>query len=108
MIFDSCNMASIEVAYEFKAVVSVLVASQDLMYSSLTRVNGDPHAYRTSINYIDLLLKLTPNLNPITIGQNSVHGFIDIVSAKDAVYNRATLSALDLGHAGRFRAEDDR
>jgi hypothetical protein len=96
MIFDSCNMASIEVAYEFKGIVCVMVASQDLMYYSVTSLGDETYSYRPGIDYIDLILKLKPNLSPITIGKDVVHSFIDIVSKKDALFNRATLSALDL------------
>jgi hypothetical protein len=96
MIFDSCNMASVEVAYEFKGLVSVMVASQDLMYYSLTIRDGEIHSSRPGIDYVDLISKLTPNLNPITIGKNVVNSFIEMVSQKDALYNKATLSALDL------------
>ena len=68
MIFDSCNMASIEVAYEFKDLVSVMVASQDLMDYSFETVEGNTYSSRPGIDYIDLVLKLKPNSNPITIG----------------------------------------
>jgi hypothetical protein len=96
MIFDSCNMASIEVAYEFKDLVSVMVASQDLMYYSLETTEGNIHSSRPGIDYIDLILKLKPHSNSITIGKNVVSSFIDIVSKKDALYYKATISALDL------------
>jgi hypothetical protein len=96
MIFDSCNMASIEVAYEFKGLVSVLVASQDLMYYSMDALAENTYASRPGIDYIDLVLKLNPHSNPITIGKNVVTSFIEIVSKKDALYNKATISALDL------------
>ena len=49
MIFDSCNMASIEVAYEFKGLVPVLVASQDLMYYSLKTTAGNIYASRSAL-----------------------------------------------------------
>jgi hypothetical protein len=96
MIFDSCNMASVEVAYEFKDLVSVMVASQDLMYYSLETIEGNTYSSRPGIDYIDLVLKLKPHSNSITIGKNVVTGFIEIVSKKDALYNKATISALDL------------
>jgi hypothetical protein len=96
LIFDSCNMASVEVAYEFKGLVSVMVASQDLMYYSLEANQSNPHASRPGIDYIDLVLKLKPLSNPITIGKDVVADFIDIVSKQDALYNKATISALDL------------
>ncbi|MEJ2245252.1 MAG: clostripain-related cysteine peptidase [Acidobacteriota bacterium] len=96
MIFDSCNMASIEVAYEFKGLVSVMVASQDLMFYSLDASEEITYSSRPGIDYIDLILKLKPHSNPITIGKNVVASFIEIVSKKDALYNRATISALDL------------
>jgi hypothetical protein len=96
LIFDSCNMASIEVAYEFKDLVSVMVASQDLMYYSFETVDGNTYSSRPGIDYIDLVLKLKPHSNSITIGKNVVTGFIEIVSKKDALYNKATISALDL------------
>lgn len=96
MIFDSCNMASVEVAYEFKGLVSVLVASQDLMYYSLDVLGDKPYSSRPGIDYIDLVLKLTPHSNPITIGKDVVAGFTDIVSKKDARFSKATISALDL------------
>jgi hypothetical protein len=96
MIFDSCNMASIEVAYEFKDLVSVMVASQDLMYYSFETIDGNTYSSRPGIDYIDLVLKLKPHSNSITIGKNVVAGFIEIVSKKDALYNKATISALDL------------
>jgi hypothetical protein len=96
MIFDSCNMASIEVAYEFKDLVSVMVASQDLMYYSIETTEENTHSSRPGIDYIDLILKLKPHSNSITIGKNVVTSFIDIVSKKDALYYRATISALDL------------
>jgi hypothetical protein len=96
LIFDSCNMASVEVAYEFKGLVSVMVASQDLMYYSLETREGNTYSSRPGIDYIDLVLKLTPHSNSITIGKNVVAGFTEIVSKKDALYNKATISALDL------------
>jgi hypothetical protein len=96
LIFDSCNMASVEVAYEFKDLVSVMVASQDLMYYSFETTDGNTYSSRPGIDYIDLVLKLKPHSNSITIGKNVVTGFIDIVSKKDALYNKATISALDL------------
>jgi hypothetical protein len=96
MIFDSCNMASVEVDYEFKDLVSVMVASQDLMYYSWEATEGKTHSPRPGIDYIDLVLKLKPRSNPITIGKNVVAGFIEIISKKDALYNKATISALDL------------
>lgn len=96
MIFDSCNMASVEVAYEFKDLVSVLVASQDLMYYSFETMEGNICSSRPGIDYIDLVLKLRPHSNSITIGKNVVTSFIEIVSEEDARYNKATISALDL------------
>ena len=96
LIFDSCNMASVEVAYEFKGLVSVLVASQDLMYYSFEIIEGNTYSSRPGIDYVDLVLKLKPHSNSITIGKNVVTGFIEIVSKKDALYNKATISALDL------------
>jgi hypothetical protein len=96
LIFDSCNMASVEVAYEFKDLVSVMVASQDLMYYSFETIEGNIYSSRPGIDYIDLVLKLKPHSNSITIGKNVVTGFIEIVSKKDALYNKATISALDL------------
>jgi hypothetical protein len=96
MIFDSCNMASVEVAYEFKDLVSVMVASQDLMYYSFETIDGNTYSARPGIDYIDLVLKLKPYSNPITVGKNVVTGFIEIVSKKDALYYKATISALDL------------
>ena len=96
LIFDSCNMASVEVAYELKDLVSVMVASQDLMYYSFEALDGNTYASRPGIDYIDLVLKLKPHSNSITIGKNVVTGFIEIVSKKDALYNKATISALDL------------
>jgi hypothetical protein len=96
LIFDSCNMASVEVAYEFKDLVSVMVASQDLMYYSFETIDGNTYSSRPGIDYIDLVLKLKPHSNSITIGKNVVSSFIDIVSKKDALYNKATMSALDL------------
>jgi hypothetical protein len=96
LIFDSCNMASVEVAYEFKDLVSVMVASQDLMYYSFETIEGNTYSSRPGIDYIDLVLKLKPHSNPITIGKNVVSSFIEIVSKKDALYNKATISALDL------------
>jgi hypothetical protein len=96
MIFDSCNMASVEVAYEFKDLVSVLVASQDLMYYSFETIDGMTYSSRPGIDYIDLVLKLKPHSNSITIGKNVVASFINIVSKKDALYYKATISALDL------------
>jgi hypothetical protein len=96
LIFDSCNMASVEVAYEFKDLVSVMVASQDLMYYSFETTDGNTYSSRPGIDYIDLVLKLKPHSNSITIGKNVVSSFIEIVSKKDALYNKATISALDL------------
>ncbi|HCY84950.1 MAG TPA: hypothetical protein DHV36_07415 [Desulfobacteraceae bacterium] len=96
MIFDSCNMASIEVAYEFRDLVSVMVASQDLMYYSLDILGKPVHASRPGIDYIDLVLKLRPNSDPITVGSNVVSGFTEIVNKKDALFYKATMSALDL------------
>jgi hypothetical protein len=96
MIFDSCNMASVEVAYEFKDLVSVMVASQDLMYYSLETIEGNTYSSRPGIDYIDLVIKLKPHSNSITIGKNVVTSFIEIVNKKDAQYNKATISALDL------------
>jgi hypothetical protein len=96
MIFDSCNMASIEVAYEFKNLVSVMVASQDLMYYSMESNEGNTYASRPGIDYINLVLKLKPHSNSITIGKNAVSSFIDIVNKQDALYYKATISALDL------------
>ncbi|THB80197.1 MAG: hypothetical protein D3926_08385 [Desulfobacteraceae bacterium] len=97
MIFDSCNMATIEVAYEFKDQVFVMVASQDLMYYSIDLVEKNAYSSRPGIDYINLVLNLRPRSDPITIGKNVVTGFMDIVSKKDALYNKATISALDLG-----------
>jgi hypothetical protein len=96
LIFDSCNMASVEVAYEFKNLVSVMVASQDLMYYSFENIDGNTHSSRPGIDYIDLVLKLKPHSNSITVGKDVVSGFIEIVSKKDSLYNKATISALDL------------
>jgi len=96
MIFDSCNMASIEVAYEFKGLVSVMVASQDLMYYSMDVNKEITYSSRPGIDYIDLVLNLKPNSNSLTIGKNVVTDFIEIVSKKDAMFNKATISALDL------------
>jgi hypothetical protein len=96
MIFDSCNMASVEVAYEFKGLVSVMVASQDLMYYSLDINKEITYSSRPGIDYIDLVLNLKPQSNPLTIGKNVVASFMNIVSKKDALYNKATISALDL------------
>jgi hypothetical protein len=96
LIFDSCNMASVEIAYEFRDLVSVMVASQDLMYYSFETTDGNAYSSRPGIDYIDLVLKLKPHSNSITIGKNVVTGFIEIVSKKDALYNKATISALDL------------
>jgi hypothetical protein len=96
LIFDSCNMASVEVAYEFKDLVSVMVASQDLMYYSFETIEGKTYSSRPGIDYIDLVLKLKPHSKSITIGKNVVASFIEIVSKKDALYNKATISALDL------------
>jgi hypothetical protein len=96
MIFDSCNMASVEVAYQFKGLVSVMVASQDLMYYALEAGQGNTYSSRPGIDYIDLVIKLVPHSNVITIGKNVVTGFMEIVSKKDALYNKATISALDL------------
>jgi hypothetical protein len=96
MIFDSCNMASIEVAYQFKGLVSVMIASQDLMYYALEARQKDAYSSRPGIDYIDLILKLKPHSNSITIGKDVVAGFIGIVSKKDALYKKATISALDL------------
>lgn len=96
MIFDSCNMASVEVAYEFKGLVSVLVASQDLMYYSLDMGEASNYSSRPGIDYIDLVLRLTPHSNPITIGKDVVTSFTALVSKKDALYSKATISALDL------------
>jgi len=98
MIFDSCNMATVEVAYEFKGLVSVMVASQDLMYYSMDIGREKPYSSRPGIDYIDLVLKLKPHLNPVTIGKDVVNSFINIVSKKDALYSKATISALDLNH----------
>jgi hypothetical protein len=96
LIFDSCNMASVEVAYEFKDLVSVMVASQDLMYYSYETIDGNTYSSRPGIDYIDLVLKLKPHSNAITIGKNVASSFIDTVSKKDALYYKATISALDL------------
>jgi hypothetical protein len=96
LIFDSCNMATVEVAYEFKGLVSVMVASQDLMYYSMDITGEKPYSSRPGIDYIDLVLKLKPLLNPVTIGKDIVSSFINIVSKKDALYSKATISALDL------------
>jgi hypothetical protein len=96
LIFDSCNMASVEVAYEFKDLVSVMVASQDLMYYSFEAIEGNTYSSRPGIDYINLVLKLKPHSNSITIGKNVVTDFMEIVSKKDARYNKATISALDL------------
>jgi hypothetical protein len=96
IVFDSCNMASVEVAYEFKDLVSVMVASQDLMYYTLETFGGNTYSSRPGIDYIDLVIKLKPHLNPITIGKNIVTGFTEIVSKKDALFYKATISALDL------------
>lgn len=96
IIFDSCNMASVEVAYEFKDLASVMVASQDLMYYLFETVEGNTYASRPGIDYIDLVLKLQPHSNSITIGKDVVSSFIEIVSKKDALYKKATISALDL------------
>jgi hypothetical protein len=98
MIFDSCNMASIEVAYEFKDLVSVLVASQDLMYYSLKTTAGNPYASRPGIDYINLVLNLKPNSNPLTIGKNVVTSFMETVNQKGALHYKATISALELEH----------
>ena len=96
MIFDSCNMASVEVAYEFRDLVSVMVASQDLMYYSLDIVGKPVHSSRPGIDYIDLVLKLKPHSDPMTVGYNVVRSFTEIVNKKDALYYKATISALDL------------
>jgi hypothetical protein len=96
MIFDSCNMATVEVAYELKGLVTVMVASQDLMYYSMDLTREKPYSSRPGIDYIDLVLKLKPHIYPYTIGKDVVASFTDIVSQKDALYNKATISALDL------------
>lgn len=96
IIFDSCNMASVEVAYEFKDLASAMVASQDLMYYSWEATEGNTYSSRPGIDYNDLVLKLKPHSNSITIGSNVVSSFIEIVSKKDALYNKATISAFDL------------
>ncbi|GEM_PF-2946585 len=96
IIFGSCNMASVEVAYEFKDLVSVLVASQDLMYYSFEINDGKTYASRPGIDYIDLIMELKPHSNSIAIGKNVVTSFMDVVSRKDALYYKATISALDL------------
>lgn len=96
MIFDSCNMASIEVAYEFKGLVSVMVASQDLMYYSIDVTRERPYSSRPGIDYVNLVLNLTPFSNPLSIGKEVVANFTELVSQKDALYNKATISALDL------------
>jgi hypothetical protein len=62
----------------------------------LETTEGSTHSARPGIDYIDLVLKLKPHSNSITIGKNVVTSFIDIVSKEDALYYRATISALDL------------
>jgi len=96
IIFDSCNMASVEVAYEFKDLASVMVASQDLMYYLYQTIGGNTYSSRPGIDYSDLVLQLKPHSNSITVGKNVVSSFIEIVSKKGALYNKATISALDL------------
>ena len=96
LIFDSCNMASVEVAYEFKNLVSVMVASQDLMYYLYDATEKNTLSSRPGIDYYGLVLKLKPNSKPITIGKDMVNGFMEIVSKQDAIYNKATISAIDL------------
>jgi hypothetical protein len=98
LIFDSCNMATVEVAYEFKDLVDVMVASQDLMYYSMDITGAKPYSSRPGIDYINLVLKLKAHSNPSTIGKDVVASFTNIVSKKDALYNKATISALDLQH----------
>jgi hypothetical protein len=98
LIFDSCNMATVEVAYELKGLVSVMVASQDLMYYLLDITQKKPYSSRPGIDYVNLVLKLKPHSNSYTIGRDVVDSFINIVSKKDALYNKATISALDLDH----------
>jgi hypothetical protein len=96
IIFDSCNMASVEVAYEFKNLVSVFVGSQDLMFYSMDATEKNSRSSRPGIDYIGLVSKLKPYSNPITIGKDVVNDFIEIVNQKDAIYDRSTISAIDL------------
>ena len=97
LIFDSCNMATVEVAYEFKGIVSVMVASQDLMYYSMDATEKNTVATRPGIDYKGLVMNLKPNSKPITIGKDVVKGYMDIVNKQDASNNKSTISAVDLG-----------
>ncbi len=96
LIFDSCNMASVEVAYQFKGLVSVMVASQDLMHYSMDAATHYTYSSRPGIDYEGLVSKLRPNSNAITIGKDVVNDFIEIISNKDAMYYKSTMSATDL------------
>jgi hypothetical protein len=66
------------------------------MYYSFERMDGNTYACRPGIDYIDLVAKLKPHLSSITIGQNVVTSFMEIVNKKDSLYYKATISALDL------------
>jgi hypothetical protein len=66
------------------------------MYYSIETMGSNIYASRPGIDYLDIVANLKPHSNPITIGKNVVAGFTEVVSKKDALYNRATISALDL------------